>query len=259
MIVPLLSIVIVKYKADKYLAGCLKLIGKSKKWEVAVVDNDKNNVGYGAGCNLGAKKARGKYLFFLNPDTVVSKGALEKMIDFMEENPDVAVLGPKIYKNKEQEKQLSFCHFPDPITSVFVFSPIKSLWPDNPFFTRYVYSENKKDNGVLDVEAVAGAAILVKREVFEKVGGFDENFFLYFEENDLCRRIKKLGGRIVYFPETEIIHFGGKSTIDHESSENEFKKSRRYFFKKHCGQLPGLFTEGIIRSLETLASKKWGI
>ncbi len=247
---PILSIVIVKYRSDDFLQQCIDSIKPDKQWEIIVVDNDKENVGYGAGCNKGAKKAKGKYLFFLNPDTIVSDDDLETMIDYMEKNPQVAVLGPKIYKNVEKEKQLSFCHFPDPITSFFVFSPIKSFWPGNPFFSRYVYHEDKKDNGILNVGAVAGAAILVRKEVFKKIGGFDENFFLYFEENDLCQRIKKQCGKIVYFPEAEIIHFGGKSTVDIEESSKIFKKSRFYFSKKHYGILPALFTEGAARFLE---------
>jgi len=256
---PLLSIIIVKYRAEDYLKQCLESLVLSIKYyvlraETIVVDNDKENIGYGAGCNKGAKKARGKYLFFLNPDTIILKGTLKAMIDYMEKNPQIGVLGPKIYKNFKKEKQLSFCRFPDPLTSLFVFSPIRSFWPDSPLFNHYVYSENKIDNGVLDVEAVAGAAILVRRDVFEKVAGFDEKFFLYFEENDLCRRIRKLGGRIVYFPEAEIVHFGDKSTIDVEKASRTFKKSRFYFFRKHYGTLVALFTEGLARVLETLAT-----
>jgi len=181
---------------------------------------------------------------------------LEKMVLFVEGNPDVGVLGPKIYKNFKKERQLSFCRFPDPLTSLFVFSPLRSLWPNNPFFNRYVYNENKKDNKILDVEAVAGAAILIRKDVFDGAFGFDERFFLYFEENDLCRRIKKLSKRIVYFPEAEIIHFGSKSTIDIEKASDIFKKSRFCFFKKHYGVFLASIVEGKIRILEILAKIK---
>lgn len=255
---PLLSIIIVKYRAEEYLKKCLQsLVSRSKnqvlRIETIIIDNDEDNIGYGAGCNKGAKKARGKYLLFLNPDTIVLDDSLEKMVNYMEENPEVGVLGPKIYKNFEKEKQLSFCRFPDPITSLFVFGPLRSLWPDNLFFSHYVYNENRKNNGTLEVGAVAGAAILIRNDIFEKAGGFDEKFFLYFEENDLCRRIKKLGQKIVYFPEAEIIHFGGKSTIDVEKASGIFKKSRFYFFKKHYGTLIAFVLEGKIRILEFLA------
>lgn len=254
---PILSIIIVKYRGEDFLKKCLLSIKQDKKWEVIVVDNDKDNAGYGAGCNRGAKKARGKYLFFLNPDTIVLADALEKMILFMEENLKVAGLGPKIYQNFQKEKQLSFCRFPDPLTSLFVFSPLKSFWPNNPLFSRYVYRENKIDNQTLDVEALAGSAILIRKEVFEKAGGFDENFFLYFEENDLCRRIKKQDLRLVFFPQAGIVHFGGKSTFGTKNSSEIFKKSRFYFFRKHYGGFLGFLTEGFIRILEKAA--EWAI
>jgi len=254
---PLLSVVIVKHRAEEYLKKCLKSLEQSTEnkaqREIIIIDNDEENIGYGAGCNKGAKKAKGKYLLFLNPDTVVLDKALGEMVNYMEENPGVGVLGPKIYKNFQKEKQLSFCRFPDPLTSLFVFSPLRSFCPDNFFFSRYVYNENKRDNGTLEVGAVAGAAILIRKDVFERAGGFDEKFFLYFEENDLCRRIKKLGQKIVYFPKAEIIHFGGKSTIDVEKATVIFKKSRFYFFKKHYGIVISFILEGKIRILEFFA------
>ncbi|PIS14323.1 hypothetical protein COT64_03245 [Candidatus Shapirobacteria bacterium CG09_land_8_20_14_0_10_39_12] len=253
----MLSIIIVKYRCEEYLKKCLSSIKPDKRWEVIIVNNDKENVGLGAGWNKGASKSKGKYLFFLNPDTVVLDDALEKMLVFMEENPDIAVLGPKIYKNFKKEKQLSFCRFPDPLTSLFVFSPLKSFWPNNPLFTRYVYSENKKDNQTLAVEAVSGAAILIRKNVFKKSGGFDENIFLFFEENDLCRRIDKQGAKIVFFPKAQIIHFGGKSILGLKNPSEIFKKSRFYFFKKHYGKAVGIFIEGLIRILERVG--KWDI
>lgn len=251
---PLLSIIIVKYHCDDYLEQCLSSIGQNSYWEVIIVDNEKENIGYGAGCNKGAKLSKGKYLFFLNPDTIILNGSLEKMIDFLEKNQEVAVLGPKIYKNTEKERQLSFCRFPGPFTSLFVFSPLKSLWPDNPVFSHYVYNENKKENGLLAVEAVAGAAILVRKDFFDKVSGFDENFFLYFEENDLCKRIRKQKGKIVYFPEAEIIHFGGKSTVDLENADKHFRASRFYFFQKFYGKGTAFVVNKAISFLERLTS-----
>lgn len=242
-----LSVIVVKYHCNKYLDSCLKSIGSDKDSECIVIDNDVNNVGYGAGCNIGAKKAKRKYLLFLNPDTVVLPRSLEKMVDYMEKNPDISVLGPKIYKNFQKEKQLSFCRFPDPLTAFFVFSPLQKVWQDNPFFSRYVYEEDKKDNGALEVGAVAGAAILIRRDIFESVGGFDEKFFLYFEENDLCRRIKNYGGKIFYYPEAEIIHFGGKSTVDLGEADKYFRQSRSYFLRKSYGWIVGLLVEGLIR------------
>jgi GT2 family glycosyltransferase len=248
-----LSIIIVNYKADKYLKDCLESIDKQDFLETIVVDNNKINRGYGAGCNLGAKKAKGKYLLFLNPDTIVLPGTLKKMVDFMNKNEKVAILGPRIYKNLKKEKQLSYCHFPNPLTALFVFSPIKSLWPNNPLWQKYIYSDSLETKKEFEVEAVSGAALLIRSVIFQKVGGFDENFFLYFEENDLCRRVQKDGGKIIFYPQGEIIHLGGKSFQDSKLSITDFQKSRYYFFKKYFGVLVAFPLEVFIRFLEIIA------
>lgn len=247
---PHLSIVIVKYKSDSYFADCLQSIGKNPLWETIIVDNDKNNVGYGAGCNLGAQKAKGKYLLFLNPDTMILSGALEQMVKFLEDNPRIGILGPKIYNSLQKDRQLSFCRFPGPLTAIFVYSPLKSLWPNSPFWKRFVYKDKLNVKEPMNVEAVSGAALMVRKDIFKEIGGFDHDFFLYFEENDFCRRAQKLGTKIVFLPDAEIVHFGGKSTLEVGKSSLFFRQSRLYFFQKHYGILLASLVEGIIRFLE---------
>jgi len=104
----ILSMIIVKYKSEKYLSDCVESIGKNPCWEVIIVDNDKKNIGYAGGCNKGAKKTKGKYLLFLNPDTLILDDSLIKIIDYLKKNPSVGVLGLKIYNNMNKERQLSF-------------------------------------------------------------------------------------------------------------------------------------------------------
>lgn len=247
-----LSIIIVNFNADQYLQKCLESIGQNKLWEIIVIDNEKINIGYGSGCNLGAKKAKGKYLFFLNPDTIVLSQALSKMIMFMEKTSEVGILGPRLYRNFKKEIQLSFCRFPSSLSSIFVYSPIKSLWPNNPFWNKHIYKKQLKTKKEIEVDAVAGAALMIRTDVFKRVGGFDKNFFLYFEENDLCRRVQNIGKKIVFFPKAEIIHFGGKSTFSQIEAFKEQQKSRFYFFKKYYGSLIAFPLEFFIRFLERL-------
>lgn len=266
---PLLSIIIVKYKCDEYLKKCLnsvagdqlsvtrkKLItdNRSLITEVIVVDNDKKNLGYGGGCNKGAKQAKGKYLFFLNPDTELLPGTLETLVSFMEENPQVGVVGPKIYCNKHKERQLSFCRFPDFLMAIGSYSPIRSLWPNNPWWYKYSYLnlQGLALNKPVEVDAVSGAAMMVRKEAFEKVGGFDSNFFLFFEENDLCRRIQKQGYKIMFLPAAEIVHWGSKSMTNFNQRDQIFRQSRAYFLKKHLG-LKGVLSGKIIETLEVIA------
>lgn len=253
----LLSVVIVKYKCDKYLEKCLESLSltanrKSLTVETLIIDNDKENLGYGEGCNKGASLAKGKYLLFLNPDTEILPGALEKMVAFMEKNPEVGILGPKLYANKNKEKQLSFSRFPGFWTGIFSFSPIRSIWPNNPGWFKYSYLNLVDTKTPLEVEAVSGAALMIRRDIFEQVSGFDSNFFLFFEENDLCRRVQKRGYKIMFFPEAEIIHFGGKSMAEFGRRDEVFRQSRAYFFKKHLG-IKGVITETVIRLLEKIA------
>lgn len=250
---PLLSIIIVDFKSGKYLDSCLSSIGKNENWETIVVDNNKNNIGYGAGCNKGARTAKGKYLLFLNPDTEILSDSLKYMIDYLEDNPEIGVLGPRLYNSRDKDRQLSFCRFPGPLTSMFVFSPLKNFWKENPFWKRYIYSKKMNSEEPIEVDTISGAAIMVKKDVFKKVNGFDEKFFLYFEENDLCKRIKKLKKKIVFYPDAGIVHFGGKSTAGFSQRDNVFKESRFKYFKKHYPFPVFLIIEGVIRMLENLS------
>lgn len=248
-----LSIIIVKFKSDKYLKDCLYSIRKTLdssfsasrrtgcwndkagkiKHEVIVVDNDKKNIGYGAGINMGAKKAKGKYLLFLNPDTYLFPDSIENMICFMEKNMDVGVVGPKIYKDKEKsEVQLSFCKFPNLISAFVVYGPLKKYFPR--IWRDFTYGLNKI-NVPFSVDAVSGAVLMVRRNVFEEIGGFDEKYFLYFEENDFCRRIKLAGRKIYFLPFYEAVHFGQGSTFNISEANYHFKKSRKYFLEKYYG------------------------
>jgi len=252
----LISIIVVKYKSEKYLENCIKSIKKSLKdgkIEIVVVDNDKINIGYGAGLNKGARIAKGKYLLLLNPDTVMLKNAIEEMYLFLERNPEVAILGPKIFNNEEKDRQLSFCRFPGPLTALFVYSPLKSTLIGKMFWNYFTYGYAKKNivnDQPICVDEVSGAAMMIRKSVFEKIHGFDENVFMYFEENDLCRRVQRLGYKIYFDPKAEIIHYGGKSNQDIETSNNYFRKSRDYFFKKHFGMILGNLLNFFIASME---------
>jgi len=247
-----LSIIIVNYKADKYLKNCLESIGKNKSWEVIVIDNSRNNIGYGAGCNLGAKRAKGEYLLFLNPDTKILKNSLELMIEYLEKNKDVGILGPKLFNSEKLDLQVSSVGRINPLTAIFAFSFLNKWFPQNVFSRKYFMSDWNR-NSIKEVEVVSGAALMIRKEVFKKIGGFDEKFFLYFEENDLCLRVKKLGLKVIYYPEAQIIHYKEKSVVNNkEVSKKAFFSSRYLFFKKHFSFPAALFTESILRLFEFL-------
>lgn len=177
--------------------------------QVKLIKLDKN-IGFGKANNLGTKEARGDWLLFLNSDTVIKNGAIEKIFAWLQ-GREVDVVGCKL-QNKDGSLQQSVGFFP---TLSRVFSMMFFI-DDLPFFKGLPYQQKnkkfyKKDQ---EIDWATGAFLLVKKDLFEKVGGFDEHFFMYAEEVDLCHRLKGKGARIWYTPRGEIIHLKGESSKD---------------------------------------------
>lgn len=247
------SIIIVKYKCDEYLIKCVESIKKHThdiEFEIIIIDNDKENIGLARAWNKGAKKAKGKYLLFLNPDTILLNNSIKILADFLDKNNNVGIVGPKLFNSEKKDRQLSFCRLPNFIYSLFAFSPLKSLFPNNFFWKKYIYFNENLSNP-LEVEVVSGAVMMIKKNVFEEVGGFDEKLFLYFEENDLSWRLKIIGFINYYIPQAEIIHFGGKSS-DINITNKYYCDSRKYFFNKYFGKIKGTLINSFILFLEKI-------
>jgi len=245
----LLSIIIVKYRSEKYLPQCLASIKRKKEWEVIVVDNDKENIGYGPACNKGAKKAKGKYLFFLNPDTVVQPGAIERLVKFLKDHRNVGIVAPLLLNKNKKPYPLQGTAELTPLRALFGFSFLNKLWSNNPISKEYWLADWDKKR-IKEVAVVPGSALMIRKEVFEKVGGFDEKFFLFFEEPDLCKRVRKAGWRIFFQPQAKVIHFWGRSTPKNDKIKKIFRQSRFYFFKKHYCFFSALFLEIFLRIFE---------
>ncbi len=249
---PSVSIIIVKYKSEGYLANCLSSIGQNDLYEIIVVYNDRKNIGFGAGCNRGARKGKGKYLFFLNPDTLILPGAIEELASFLDKNKDAGIVSPLLLDKSEKPSFPQGTGKLTPLSAIVSFSFLNKYFPNNPISKDYWFSDWDKKT-IQEADVAPGAALMIRREVFEKLGGFDKKFFLYFEETDLCQRVKEKGWKIYLNPEAKIIHYGGGSTV--KDNIQIFKKSRFYYFKKHWGILPALFVESFLRSGEWLAGK----
>lgn len=260
-----LSVIVVNYKNSDATIRCLTSIYKSKpkiNFEIILVDNSgdfpknklskiykfkyiksEKNLGYGMGNNLGSKYAKGKYILFLNSDTEVLKGALEELLKYLTKHK-IAVIAPILLdKNKKPyqqgSKQLGF------IEGIVSLSFINSIFPNNLISRKYFISKwNKKS--VAEVDVVPGTALSISKELFSKVGGFDDRFFLYFEEFDICRRLKKLHCRFFIIPSAKVIHYFGQSSSESDF-ENYFKKSRFLYFKKHEGAVKALIVETFAR------------
>ncbi len=267
---PKISIVIVNYKVAESLAEALcslREVHLFDQCEVIIVDNAsgdnsrkqitarfpeihwiqlKNNIGFGKACNVGARQASGDFLLLLNPDTVVSQDVLTSCLDFSNKNPDAGMIGPKIL-NPDGSLQAS-CRrsFPTPSTALFYFSGLSRLFPRSKRLGQYnlTYMD---DNVAAQVDAISGSFMFMPLSVFREVGGFDEQFFMYGEDIDLCWRIRKKGYTIWYNPSIQIIHTKGKSSTKRlVRSRIAFYEAMIIFTKKYRAYHEGFFPKWLI-------------
>lgn len=254
--------------------GCLEAIWElhSKlNCEIIVVDNDEKksiekelktkfswvkyikspgNIGFGAGNNLGVKHTKGEFLFFLNPDTKVLKGSIDRLLKFLLKNKNAGIVAPLLLDKNSRPYQLQGTQELTPFKAFFALSFVNKIFPNNPVSKRFWLSTwNKKT--IREVDVVPGTAFLIRRDLFEKIGGFDESFFLFFEENDLCKRVKKLGYKIYINPASRILHFWGLSTKHGKNIDRVFSQSRFLYFKKHFGLLSAFFVHLILNLNKT--------
>ena len=194
--------------------------------EIELISN-RENLGFARANNLAIEQSRTDFYIFLNPDTRVSTDALGMMLEEVKTHPTVDVVGPALLKG-ENRFQISFGR------SVSFGSQAIQKCILNPYYIiRLKRGLDKKEVGWL-----SGACLLVRRKALERVGLFDEKFFLYFEDIDLCVRIRKSGQRLIYLPGARVFHHGGASTsLDKMSSRFEYRKSQLYFYGKHNSRI----------------------
>lgn len=244
------SFLIVTWNCQLIIGKLLKnLIELKNNTEIIVVDNDstdgtgeivkkisevkliqnKENLGFGKANNIGVKASKGDYLFFLNPDCEIEKNSVEKLTNFLDQNENVAVVGPKLLNsNGSIQKEMS--PFPTVFSETFVLLRLHKF----PLLRNLVYP-NYDYTKTQEAKHLMGAALMIRRSVFEQVGGFDENFFLWFEETDLLKRIKQNGYKIFYYPKVSVKHLIGQSTrqLNFLKKQTIWNKSLLYYFKKH--------------------------
>ena len=260
-----ISIIIVNWKVRLLLKKCLDSILKYKDdldIEIFVIDNDskdgspkmittnypevnmialKSNYGFAKANNLGLKRAKGKYLLLLNPDTEITKDFFKKVIKYLDKHTDIGILGPQIL-NPDKSKQDSVRRFPTFFSQILVLLKLKNILSNNKFLTHYLH-KSFDYNKIQKVDQVMGAAFFIRRSVLEKIGLLDENFFIWFEEVDYCKRANKFGFVVKYFSEANIIHKGGASFNKQSVIKNQmiFNKSLLRYFKKHKSFIEYLF------------------
>ena len=254
---PEISVIIVNWKVRPLVEKCLDSIIANSAGidvEIIVVDNDSRdgtsemvmaeypdvrmialprNHGFAAANNLALKQARGKYLFFLNPDTRVTPDFLSKMLAYIKDHPEVGIVGPKIL-NSDRSLQLSVRRFPDLFSQILILLKLKNVLINNKFLANYLFGDFDYEKEQ-SVDQIMGAAMVMRREVMDKIGRFDQKFFIWFEEVDICKRAQKAGYKVNYYPEASIIHYGGSSFEKQMIMWKQlvFNKSLLYYFWKH--------------------------
>ncbi len=261
-----ISVVIVSYNVSSFLDQALTTLKDSAQgldYEVYVVDNastdesvsmirDKHslvkliendsNVGFARANNQALKKVNGRYVLLLNPDTVLRRDTLKTMISFLDEHTDAGIAGCKVL-NPDGTLQLA-CRrgFPTPGVAFFKMIGLSDLFPKSKTFGAYNLTYLDPDS-LAEVDAVSGSFMMIRKEVIDKVGFLDENFFMYGEDLDICYRAKQAGWKVFYMPQTEIIHFKGESTKTVPTLKNrrDFFKAIHIFVDKHYAGRTRLF------------------
>lgn len=192
------------------------------------------NFGYAKGNNIGAKQSHGRYLLLLNPDTEVKPDALQHLIDYLEAHPQVGAVGPQLLW-PDGSTQSSRRRFPT-LGTLFWESTLLGQWfPHNHHACRYHVADQRPDQ-VQQVEWVVGAAICIRRETWQQVGPLEEDFFMYFEETDWCRRCAEAGWQVHYLPTAQIIHYEGKSSEQAIAARTlRFQRSKLRYTRKYFG------------------------
>ncbi len=238
----MVSIIIINYKQKDFLLKCVESIFdkiKSCPFEVVIVNNSSEedlsnivnkfevrllmneNKGFSQANNLGAEHANGEYLFFLNPDTIIQNDFLGNTIEYFREKK-FGVVGFRLLNN-DNTFQVSFGHHISIINEI----KNKKLESINRIKDHVELSKIEKNySEIRTVNWVSGAAILIMKETFNLIGGFDKRYFLYMEDADICRRISDRGLKVFYYPFAKIIHFKG------ENVKQDFRKSTYYYAKE---------------------------
>lgn len=229
-----LSIIIVSYNTKDFIRECLKSIRVTSKgfdYEIIVVDNvssdgtsqmvkeefpdvitikSRKNLGFSKANNAGVEKSKGRYVLFLNPDTVVYKDSLFGMVKFMDEHKEAGAATCKLVMPGGRLDDAAHRGFPNPWNSLSYFSGLSKLFPSSKLFGGYNlgWMDLSKPH---EIDACAGAFMMVRRQAGEKIGWWDEDYFFYGEDLEFCFRLKEIGWKIYFVPSVSVLHYKGVS------------------------------------------------
>lgn len=276
---PDLSVLVVSYNSQPLIDGLLQHMAKELKGlraELLIVDNashdgtaahvqqhhpwvrliaSESNLGFAAANNLAARAARGRFLLLLNPDALPEQGTVARGLALMLAHPEVGIAGARLLDESGQT-QPSARMFPSPLQELLVLSGLAARYPRSRLCGHLDRSWADPDQAAV-VDWVPGAFALMPRGLFASMGGFDERFFLYYEEVDLCRRVQAAGLKVMYWPELRVQHVGGASartvsgaTVSRSGSQLTLWRARSglLYYRKHHGWLGAWLVNRLERS-----------
>ena len=253
---PCVSVVIVTYESGEYIGSCLNSLSRTASpWltDIVVVDNassddtlqqakqaapqavfvpNDRNAGFGRAMNQGAAEATGEYILLLNPDATVESDAVAELAHFLDHRPQAAACGPKMLNPKGEFDYSSRRGFPTPLNSFAYFTGLERLFPRANVLKGY-QRRHIDPNLEIATDSLSGACMMIRRDVFRQVGGFDEDYFLFGDDIDLCWKIREAGHEIWYVPSARVVHVKGASMKKSPRiAQREFYHSMHLFIDK---------------------------
>lgn len=299
---PVLTIIILNYKSKDYALKSIASIEEAcpnevslGNYEIIIVDNDSkdgsleafhkyknktniknfiivdagSNKGFSAGNNKGIPYAKGKYILFLNPDTIVHKDALQALILFMDKHPDAGACSCRLVIPAGGIDEASHRGFPTPWNAFCHFSGLERLFGKTRLFGGYIQGW-KSMNVIHNVDAISGAFLFVRKEAGEQIGWWDEDYFFYGEDLDFCYKLKENNWKIYFIPDVTTLHYGGVSSGIKKRTQNITKASietkiivqnarfnaMRIFYKKHyINKYPAWVTWLVFKGIDLLRKR----
>jgi GT2 family glycosyltransferase len=251
-----LSVIILNYNVRYFLELCVLSVQKAIQnldAEIIVVDNHSSdessvlmktqfpsiryienatNFGFPKGNNIAVAAAKGEYICILNPDTVVAENTFEKILAFAKSKTELGIVGCKLIDGSGNFLPESKRGIPTPWVAFTKIFGLYKLFPKSSFFNKY-YAQNLGENQTGKVDILVGAFMVMKRELYNELGGFDENCFMYADDIDLSYRALQNGKSNYYFAETTVIHYKGESTTRDQKYMKHFQDAMQFFYKKH--------------------------
>lgn len=255
-----ISVIIVSWNARNFLLKCLESLYREQTVhiiELIVVDNassdgsaeavkenypevvlirNDSNLGFAKANNIGLQKSTGRYVYLINSDVEVLEGCFDRLYDFMEDHPDVGIAGPRILY-PDRTLQVTCRKFPTLWNTFCTTTGLNKIFPSHDFLSSDQMFYFPHDD-IRSVDVLAGCFLVVRRDAMDKVGLFDERFFIYAEDIDWCKRFRNAGWEIVFNPEAEAIHYGGGSSSNAPLRFSlEQERATLQYWKKHHGSV----------------------